>query len=322
MRKNDFSKYRIRTEFWSYEKLSKLEPIVINRDTDIRLSKVYKRLVDKYLPTHSTVIVGHVTKPFDCYEEHDMFRLDGNTRMEVYKIKPELIPDTPFLVIIYDIDCWEDAKDIYDSIDNKDAAESTSEKITGILRYKEYDANSELVKKGKFKRAIDIVSLYDVDSDGVRINTLSTEDKINRYWEYITYIDELGITNMEKRWSAGVFACLIMVAKKYGLDHERFDLLYNNLQDGLTTVNDKDEVDGVHYVYHTLYDKFKDSWTNTGMYNTKKTHIVLILYGFDMFMKNENISKKTKIDKQLSSTLKTFFENYLREDKMDTELVD
>ena len=112
MKTTNFPEYNMRSEFWSYEKLSKLNPISINRNTEIRLDKVVKRLRKKDLPTHSIFTVGHVTKPFDTYKKNDMFILDGNTRLHVYKFEPDLIPKRQFLVNIIDLDNWKDTKDM------------------------------------------------------------------------------------------------------------------------------------------------------------------------------------------------------------------
>lgn len=303
----DFSKYNMRTEFWSYDKLAKLDPVIINRDTEMRLAKVSKRLEKKYLPTHSIIIVGRAVKAFDDYRKNEMFRLDGNTRFDVYQVKPELIPKTPFLVIIIDIDNWKDVEDIYYSIDSDQAVEKSNEKLTGLLRYKDYDAKSDIIKKGQFKRAIDIACRYGNNSKGVYLQTADMMTKLDHYWDVLAHMDKLGITNMNGRRTATVLACLLMVGKKHGTNR-RFDLLFNNLKNGLTTVNNSSEVDGVHYVYSSLFDRYKDLWSTSNEYSVVSSPLtVRMLYGFDMFMKNKNIPKKQKLSQK---NLQEFFQYY------------
>jgi hypothetical protein len=321
MKTTDFQKYNMRTEYWSYEKLSKLDPVSINRNTEIRLEKVAKRLRKKYLPTHSIIIVGHVTKAFDSYKKNDMFRLDGNTRFDIYKIEPDLIPKGLFTVIILDLDNWEDTKEIYYSIDNTDAAEKVNEKITGIFKYLKYDPVSKIIRNGKIKRAIDFVAKYDIDSDGLRVDTNYTlEDKITRYFEVIEYLDNSEVTN-SKIHSAGLLACLIMVGMKYGVEHERYGLLCSNIRFGFSSYHDENEVDGAYYVYEFLYNAHKNYWTKYGVFNVSKSPVIIrTLYGFDMFMKNININKNKKWKKtgsMVPKNLELLFKNYLKKEDLE-----
>jgi len=329
MRTIDFSesfKYNMRTELWSYEKLSKLEPVSINRNTELRLEKVAKRLRKKYLPTHSVITVGHVTKAFDSYKKNDMFRLDGNTRFDIYKIEPDLIPKVPFTVIIIDLDNWEDTKDIYYSIDNIDASEKPNEKITGVFKYLKYDPVSKVIRNGNIKRAIDFISKYDTDSNGLRIQTnYSLEDKISRYFDVIRVLDISEVTS-SKVHSAGLLACLIMVGMKYGVDNERYGLLCLNLKYGFTTHHDENEVDGAYYVYEFLYNTYQKSWTQYGVFNFGKSPVIIrTLYGFDMFMKNKNINKNMKwkkMDTMVPKKLESLLNDYFKKEKSIGEGLD
>jgi hypothetical protein len=326
MEKTNSSKCSITPEFWSYEKLSKLEPVCINRNTEIRLEKVYKRLKQKYIETHSVFTVGRATKSFDPYKKNDMFVLDGNTRLEIYKINPDLIPEK-LLVLIIDVDNWEDLKSLYYSIDNSEAAETSSEKITGIFRLLSFDPITKTIKNGSIKKAIDFVTKNDIDSNGVRINKYPLEEQIKRYVDVLTTIDTTGVTTTKVK-SAGVTACLIMVGMKYGFNNERFILLCNNLKWGLASHNDEKQIDGVFYVYDTLYNYYgKDFWTNYGVFTVNKSPIVIrTLYGFDMFMKNINIDKNKKLESPLKwktsenivpKSLENLFKNYLKKEELE-----
>ena len=185
MKKTNYAKFNSRAEFWSFEKLSKLSPVTINRDTDPRLVKVMKRLETKYLPTHSIMFVGKAIENFGKYKKGDLFRLDGNTRMSVYEVKPELIPQVQFTVIIFDIDNLEDLKDIYYSIDSVDAVEKSSDKMTGLLRDKNYSPKSQLFKKGQFKRALDLACQYGNNQNGEYLHLAPTSVKLDHYWMQI-----------------------------------------------------------------------------------------------------------------------------------------
>ena len=84
---------------------------------------------------------------------------------------------------------------------------------------------------------------------------------------------------------------------------------YGNYTEGTTTINNSSIVDGVHYVYHNLYSQHKAVWTQTGFSNSFGL-ISKILYCFDMFMKNEPISKKTNFPKD--KVLKQMYIDFIK----------
>ena len=307
--------YNPRAEMWSYTRLSKIKPVKINRDTEPRLKKVSKLLGKKYLPTHSLIIVGKVIKPFGRYKVGDYFRFDGNTRFNVYESKPELIPTTPFLVVIYDVDSLEDMKDIYYSIDSQNSVEKSNEKITGIHRFRNYIPHSPVVAKGNYKRAVEIACRYGNNDKGVYLQTSDFYDvQLPYHWEVLTHLDKLGIENTKKqnpdtRYSPVMLGCLLMVGKKYGVNHKRFTLMYNNFKKGITQINNDKVIDGVSYVYSTLYGRYSETWTKADSYNIAKNPIcTTALYCFDAFMRNENIPKGKVIMSE--KKLQEFFQYY------------
>lgn len=320
MKTTNFPEYNMRSEFWSYEKLSKLNPISINRNTEIRLDKVVKRLRKKDLPTHSIFTVGHVTKPFDTYKKNDMFILDGNTRLHVYKFEPDLIPKRQFLVNIIDLDNWKDTKDIYYSIDNTDAAEKANEIITGAFEYMRYVPVSPVFKRGSIKRTIDFIGKYDFDSKGLRVETPNgILEKVIYYFDYLKFLDISGVTE-SKVHSPGLLFCLAVIGMKYGIDHERYGLLCKNIKHGFSTYHDENEVDGAYYVHEFLYTAYERDWSNYGVYNFMKSAVLIrTLYSLDMFMKNINIEKNKKFtisDNTVPKKLESFFKDFLKKENL------
>ena len=83
------------------------------------------------------------------------------------------------MVIIFDIDSESDLKDIYYSIDSQDAVESTSDKITGLLRDRKYNGKSNIIKKGQFKRGLDLACLYGYNDKGEYLGKSSLEMKLD-----------------------------------------------------------------------------------------------------------------------------------------------
>ena len=133
------------------------------------------------------------------------------------------------------------------------------------------------------------------------------EVKLDYMWEELTTIDSIGIDAIE-RYSGNVLTALLLLTKKYGTNSKRFRTLVNNYTEGITTVNTSLMVDGVHYVYDTLYFDNQKVWTQTGFSNSFDL-ISKILYSFDMFMRNENISKKTKFP--TNKKLREFYQEYI-----------
>jgi len=139
----DYSMFKFDLIRMSPEKFMKLPAFFRNRDVESRISKMVKRLKNGPLPTHLIVAVGKCTK--DIYDSHGVlkykkgqyFRLDGHTRTDAWSVKPELIPNVDLIVLVYEIDTYEYSMKVYNDIDSSESAETSNEKVTGLLRERE-----------------------------------------------------------------------------------------------------------------------------------------------------------------------------------------
>lgn len=310
----DYSVFNTKQERWNPTKFIKLDPYVMNRDVEPRIPKMIARLSEGPKPTHIRVAVGMVTKPFSKYKTGDYFRFDGNTRTESWKIKPELIPNVPLIVDVYEVSTKEEADNIYYDIDSAQSVEKSNEIITGQLREKEYVAVSKVIKKGNFKTAVNNACRYLKDENGKSLSNREFQKKfdvkLDKCWNEIVTIDKMNLDTFSKnKYSGNVLTALIMVAKKYGVNNSRLSLLFDNYAESISTINTKTSIDGVHFVNTVVFAEYSKIWTATGFSNARVV-ISKILYGFDMFMKDESISKKTKImnDKNYIQ----FYENYFK----------
>jgi len=309
---HDYSTFKMDVIRMSPEKFMKLPAYFRNRDVDSRISKMTKRLSKGALPTHLIVAVGKATKDFGTYKKGQHFRLDGHTRTDAWKVNPDLIPNVDLFVIVYELDTYNLTLSIYNDIDSTESAETSNEKITGLLREREYMANSLRVKNGKFKTAIINACRYLHTPEGVYLNGKEFNNqfvvKLDYMWKELTTIDNIGLDGIE-RYSGNILTAFLLLAKKYGSGSRRFKTLIENYREGITTTSTKTNVDGVHYVYNVLYPQYQNVWTQTGFSNSFNI-ISRILYSFDMFMKNENISKKNKFpdDKKL----RQFYQEYIK----------
>jgi len=287
-----------------------LPPYNQNRDTEPRIAKIVKILSTTPLPTQLEVAVGKVTKPFGPYKKNDHFRLNGNTRCDAWTIRPELIPDTNLDVKIYEVDSKEYARALYDSFDSSDSVENSTDKVTGYLRERKFKAKNYRIRKGSFKTAVNNACRYAHDENGVYLNGKEFNNKfdvkLEYFWKELVKLDTYPLDELTK-YSGNVVTAFLLVLKKYGLKNERFDELFNNFKESLTTYNTASYVDGVNYVFNDVYPKSTDVWTQTGFSNSFLL-ISKILYGFDMFMKDEKVAKKEKLKDKF---LKEFYQNYL-----------
>jgi hypothetical protein len=287
-----------------------LPPYNQNRDTEPRVAKIVRILSSTPLPTQLEVAVGKATKPFGPYKKNDYFRLNGNTRCDAWTVRPELIPTCDLDVKVYEVDSAEYARSLYDSFDSSDSVETSTDKVTGYLRERNFKAKNLRFKKGNFKTAVINACRYAHDDNGVYLNGKEFNNKFNLkldfFWKEIKKMDSYPMDELTK-YSGNVLTAFLLVLKKYGLKNERFDELFNNFKESLTTYNTATYVDGVNYVFNYVYPNNSDVWTQTGFSNSFIL-ISKILYGFDMFMRDEKVSKKDKVKDKF---LKEFYQNYL-----------
>ena len=288
--KPNFKEYKtIKTE-WSYDKVSSIPPFSRNRDVLPRVPKVTKILESKFSPTQLEYTVGHAVKDFGKYKVGDMFLLDGNTRTEVYRGRPDLIPPFPMNVRIYELEDMEDAKMLYDSIDNQVSAEKSNEKITGLHREREFEPVSKIFRQGKYKIALEFAGYYAHNENGVLLQKVDFELLLDYFWDEILFIDSQNLDTF-KRMSGAVLVTLLLTTKKYGINNPMVHQLIKMYRNGYTTVNNDVEMDGAHYVYHILHDELKLIWSSLSYANAKPL-VSAILYGFDCFINHETIKKK------------------------------
>lgn len=307
----DYTIFNTRQEKWDVMKFIKLNPYIMNRDIEPRIPKMIARLSEGPKPTHIRVAVGVVKKPFAKYKTGDYFRFDGNTRSESWKVKPELMPNVPLIVDVYEVRSKDDADKIYYDIDSSESVEKSAEKITGQLREKEYVAVSKIIKKGNFKTAVNNACRYVKDVNGKSLSNKEYQKrfdiKLDTFWDEIATIDNMNLDMFSKnRYSGNVLTALLMVTKKYGIKNDRLRLLFENYAESISTINNGTSMDGVHFVSNVVFAEYSTMWTATGFSNARIV-ISKILYGFDKFMRNETIPKKLKNKKFLE-----FYENYFK----------
>jgi len=271
----------------------KINPYEINRSTQRRLKKV-EGYIKMGLDTIFEVKVGIVVKPFSNYNVGDLVCLDGNARADVWRMNKDLRPDRKLSVTYYELSDKILADALYYTIDSASSAETAADKITGLFREKGYEPQSPKLQKGAFKSTLDVACRFGTNDEGVYLNTSSERTKLDFFWDETIYLDKHKDIFEHKKTSMNVQACLLMVGKKYGVKNPRFKMLVDNFTKEVTVINNSKEVDGVTYVFSSLYSEKKEIWKNNGYNSYQKglnDLLPKILHSFDSFMKNENIQK-------------------------------
>jgi hypothetical protein len=307
----EYTKWNSRYELWSYNKFQSLEPYEINRRTEERVNKVIKVLKERYLPTHSQIAVGRIVNPWGRYKQNDLVRLNGNTRDAAMKMDSSLIPEVPFEVNIIDIHSKVEGDALYYSYDSPNAVETSSDKCTGLLREKDYEALSAIIIKGKYKTSVEKAGKYSINDRGQYVQKMDFKEQLDYFWDEIRYLDTKHIDKLP-RYTSNTFSALLMICKKYGVNHPRVDLLIDNLFNGVTTTNDGVNVDGAHHIYYDLYSELGRMWSTTSRSFCMEI-IGKILFDMDAFIKNETINKKN-LKKLKVEDHRKFYQFYLLND--------
>lgn len=300
-------------EVWPTQKFLSVETFEKNRVIEPRIKKLTKLLKQTDNNRLYEVAIGVATKPFNCeisrYKKNDAFCLDGNARAEVWRRNPSLAPEY-VCVKIYDIDTKEKADETYYTFDNSSAAENSSDKISGFLRERNYDAVSEPIRYGKMNTFLKKATRYAHDDNGLYLLTAPVEKMLDYHWSEITYLDQYhDIFKKGVKNSCNVYAALLMIGKMYGVKNPRYKKLLDNYCTEISEVNNKNEVDGVTYVFNTLYGKNKEIWGNNAYSVNKLPLFGKILFAFDAFMNKELITKGSRIRNKEKEFI-DYYKNY------------
>ena len=111
-----------------------IAPIWCQRNEELRWEKTKRAIGHKYLPTHREM-------QFVVYPDGTIQRVNGNTRIYMFKNNLQFsdyaVPQT-ISATFYKVSSFEEAEEIYHSIDSTLTAETFAEKLSGYIRHKGY----------------------------------------------------------------------------------------------------------------------------------------------------------------------------------------
>lgn len=291
----------------SVDSFLKLKPFYKNRDVMVRVKKKKKELQNGFLPSHLNVVIGVAKKSFYVYKEGDTFVLDGNTRAEVWRQNPDLKPSVPLNAVFMEFEDKELLEKTYYSIDSATAYEKVNEKLSGIFREIGFQPVSKIVQKGTIKTALDDVSAYLPIING-RIKKESTiEDVVKHFRDELEYVDSFIDEVNKKKYSSNLFACLLMIGKKYGVNDKKYNELCHNIIFNIYGQSKETQICPIQYVMDELYTANIDIWKVTGVRKSPDL-VAEMLYVLEYFMQNKMMKKK---DNYKNTRVKKHLDHYM-----------
>lgn len=283
----------------SSDEFLKTQPVHCQRLVDHRLRSITKVLSEKLLPTHLEVSLIKVNFTDNYYEKGKSYSINGNTRKEIWSNDSFNKPDFLYTTY-YFANNRKEVEQIYNSIDSSKSVENTGDKISGLYRTYNFTPKSKKFKGRGIGRPLEFA--YSCFNGG-QFQKYSIVE-INNTKEFDFFRDELELLDVhyvrfntdklksKKFASSNIMAALLIIGKKYGVNHPRYSLLLDNLfneiairKEGVSGLND-----GVSVVWGNLYDKHQDhEWVASDGGGGPKM-IAKILYCLDAFMNDIDIS--------------------------------
>jgi hypothetical protein len=309
----------------STDEFLRTKPVHCQRMVDHRLNGITKVLSTKLLPTHLEVSLVKVNFTDNTYEKGRMYSINGNTRKQIWSDNFDIKPDFLY-VTIYFANNRTEVEQIYNSIDSTKSVENTGDKISGLYRANSIEPKSKKLTSRSIGRPLQLA--YLCYNNGETKKSLVTEIDNKVEFEFfkdgISLLDTHYVTfnydkiKSKKFASSNIMAALLVIGKKYGINHPRYTLLLHNLfneipvrKEGIGGLND-----GVSVVWGNLYEKHQNNgWTDASG-GGGPLMIGRILYCLDAFMNDIDISVRnnTSIKGIVMNDEKSkeFFKTYIK----------
>lgn len=328
----------VKQEILSIEDFLKLEPVPVQRDSDMRKNKLAKDLKKRILPTQLEVAIVELPKDYvnwvnsqDSGEKRNSQEvLNGNTRSLVWKQRLAPIPDyvkaTYYSIpdeITYDENgvvnseaIEEYVQDLYYSFDSQAAVEKTPHKITGLYRkHGLYVSDGKIAKGGitkSFQTAFEGYTYTDEDGNEAslrRTNDIRTLDQgIALFKDEIETLSRIGTSSVT---NSAWLASALMALKKYGTNNERLLTGLRNFKKCFIEHESQSGYDAITFA-HTLLKTNANSTISGAIGKTDAISLRIqmnhYLYLIDKFLDRELI----KVTPQ-ARVVKNVYESYWNE---------
>lgn len=249
-----------------------LKPVSVQRNELDRFKKTMRVLKEKLLPTHLEVSIIIPNFEDEYYEFGKPYSINGNTRKYIWTNYPEMRPNRLLNVTIYNANTRKEIDEIYRSIDSQDSVETPKQMIGGIFRDTNSTPISKYIKTGKFSTALrHAYSCYMGDRSLVNYDKNSYLEMKNRkefefFKDEIFFLDkfyyefETDKAKVIKYNFGSVFAALLIICKKYGINNPKVEELVLNLTTGKTICHEGvgGLNDGLSIINQELYEYYQN----------------------------------------------------------------
>jgi hypothetical protein len=169
------------------------------RDTEGRLEKAVRRHLNAFSPAQASVSVVEFNGV--------RYKADGHTRSLAWSRNLLIRPDI-LHVTVYKCASMEELLALYDTFDNKDATETTPDKVSGALRLVGFTPRSSLLQQYRFASALRMASRgFSGETTDICQNVATFEPELRKIDSFDFHANALKV---------GVLAGLIMLIRKHG----------------------------------------------------------------------------------------------------------
>ncbi|WP_027855563.1 hypothetical protein [Marinobacterium litorale] len=230
-------------EVWTVEQWIEMDDNPIQRNTEDRAVRASRKHLQKSSVTHSTVFAA------SCAENGRTYKLDGHTRAYLWRTG-KLAPPENLHVVIHHVDKLEDVINLYKQFDNKDAAESATDRLHGAYRYFGLSAKSGLVRMGGINSAISFIT----KTRGFQYDPLVHAEK---FIPALELIDEVGFSKAQ--FSTPFIAALLLSVLADGQEAIGFWKRYAN-DEGIKDERGRDGVQAAVELRHKARAEGRSSY--------------------------------------------------------------
>jgi hypothetical protein len=296
-----------------------LKPVSIQRNEKERFNKTLRVLAEKTLPTHLEVAAVIANFEDEYYEYGKLYSINGNTRKYVWQNFPDVCPKRDLYLTIYQANTRKEIDEIYRSIDSQDSVETAKHMIGGIFRDTNKYPESKYIASGKFTTALrHAYSCFIGDKKSIFYQATSfleikNKKEFEMYKNEIFFLDKFYLdfegdkTKTIKYNFGSVFAALLLISKKYGIDNPKVTELVTNLTTGKTIIHEGPSGlnDGLSVINQDLYDYYHlvlQRWSDMSA-GHGPVIIGQLLFCMDAYM-NDTMLKIKKSNSRLGIVMK------------------
>jgi hypothetical protein len=273
----------VETRFMSIEEFASIPDNPRQRDTEKHARKATRRHLKKLSPVHSCVSVAAINGVPVC-------KLDGHTRCLLWQLGKLERPASNLIVSVFAVSSLKEAAELYSHFDNTDAAEGSSDKLSGACREAGLELTSNLFSGHTFNTSLKFAYTL---SGGTQ---LSEYELVPKWATVIKTIDDWQLDRNPFKGSGILSLMLVAVASRSyqeGMLEDFFNRYAKDMGEKSGVLRDGVQALREHMVYRRLNNLM------TGYQNTfdmmSKGYSCLKAWSENLMIKNVQPSREALI---------------------------